>query len=154
MYAVGVVEFELVREVPAPVADVFARLADIESYDTWMPHKGSIRRGSRVTSTGELGVGTTYVDQTVMGAAPGEVAAYAPPHEVVYHWWLRPGKDAPGLEGWPGYQLEATGPGTTRVRHHVRLQTRRGYQVLTPALARVARRERTATLDALVASFG
>jgi len=49
--------------------------------------------------------------------------------------------------------LEAADDGTTLVRHHAKLHTYRWYRLATPALRWMARRERTATVDALQASF-
>ena len=53
-------ELHLERMVRAPIDAVFDKLADIESINEWQPHKGSIRRGSRKTSDGPVGLGTTY----------------------------------------------------------------------------------------------
>jgi uncharacterized protein YndB with AHSA1/START domain len=148
----GVVEFEVVRTVNAPIEQVFARLLDFAHYDDWMPRKGSIRKSSEQTSPGEPVVGTTYVDDTRFGKTPGEIAELERPHRLVFHWWDgREGKL--NAEGWPGYTLEAQDEHTTIVRHHARLQTYRLYRLATPVLSRIALRERTATVDALQASF-
>jgi uncharacterized protein YndB with AHSA1/START domain len=147
----GVVEFEVVRTVNAPIEEVFARLLDFARYDDWMPRKGSIRKSTE-TSPGEPTVGTTYVDDTRFGKTPGEIAELERPHRLVFHWWTgRPGKLT--AEGWPGYTLEAVDDHTTVVRHDARLQTYRHYRLATPVLGQIARRERTATIDALQASF-
>jgi hypothetical protein len=57
------------------------------------------------------------------------------------------------MEGWPGYTLEAGSDGSTLVRHHVSLRTYGIYRLATPVLRLIARRERTATVDALERSF-
>jgi uncharacterized protein YndB with AHSA1/START domain len=148
----GVAEFEVVRTVNAPIEQVFARLLDFARYDDWMPTKGSIRKSSEQTSPGEPAVGTTYVDDTRFGKTPGEIAELEAPTTLVFHWW----DGAEGklnAEGWPGYTLEAVDEHTTVVRHHARLQTYRHYRLATPVLAMIAKRERTATLEALQASF-
>lgn len=149
----GVVEFELERVVRAPIEEVFARLADIEGHNDWMPAKGSILRRTRLTSQGEVGLGTTYLDDTRVGPTPGEVVEFERPHTLVYHWWDRTRSGRLNAEGWPGYSLEATGEGSTLVRHHARMVTHGFYRVATPVLRRIALRERTATLKALAASF-
>ena len=69
----GDVELELQRTVNAPAADVFARLADIEGHNRWMPAKGSMLRRTRQTSPGSPAVGTTYEDTTRMGTMQGEI---------------------------------------------------------------------------------
>src|SRR5215203_6138759 len=60
----GVIEFECERTIKAPVEEVFARLADINGHNDWMPQKGSILRHTRQTSPGEPAVGTTFLDDT------------------------------------------------------------------------------------------
>jgi uncharacterized protein YndB with AHSA1/START domain len=149
----GDVEVEVERTVRAPIADVFARLADIEGHNAWMPKRGSILRQSRQTSPGPVGVGTTYEDRTRMGTMPGEVAEHVPPYRLVYHWWDRTSSGRTRMEGWPAYSLEARGERETLVRHHARLRANGIYALGTPLLKMFARRERTATLDALVRSF-
>jgi hypothetical protein len=57
------------------------------------------------------------------------------------------------MEGWPGYTLESVGERETRVRHDVRLRANGIRALGTPVLRIIARRERTATMDALVRSF-
>lgn len=147
------VEIEIQRTVGAPVAEVFARLADIEGHNRWMPARGSIRRSSRQTSPGPVGVGTTYEDDTRMGRMPGEVSEHSAPHRLVYHWWDATSSGRVKMEGWPGYTLEAVGERETLVRHDVRLRANGLYALGTPVLRIFARRERTVTLEALVRSF-
>ena len=149
----GDVEFEIERMVAAPVGEVFARLADIEGHNAWVPGRGSILRGTRQTSPGPVAVGTTYEDRTRMGTMPGEVAELAAPNRIVYHWWDRSSSGRTRMEGWPGYTLEAVNEGETLVRHQVRLRANGIRALGTPVLRMVARRERTATLDALARSF-
>ncbi|KGN37594.1 SRPBCC family protein [Knoellia subterranea] len=149
----GVVEFELARVVHAPVADVFARLADIDGYDAWMPKRGSIRRHSEQTTSGPPRLGTTYLDRTLAGPTPGEISEFEPPTRLVFHWWTTQGGKVVA-EGWPAYRLEAKGDHTTLVHHHARLETRGIYRPVTPLLRWMAVRERTTTVEALQASFG
>ena len=78
----GVVEFELQRTIKAPIADVFARLADVEGHNEWMPKKGSIHRNSTLTSPGPAALGTTYVDSTTFGKTPGEIVEFDPPRRL------------------------------------------------------------------------
>ncbi|CAN7241062.1 hypothetical protein [Knoellia sp. LjRoot47] len=150
----GVVEFELARIVHAPVADVFARLADIDGHNTWMPQRGSILHHTEKTSPGPPGLGTTYLDQQLFGWTPGEISEFDPPTLLVYHWWDKTRRGKVTVEGWPGYRLEAKGDHTTLVHHTARLVTYGAYRVATPVLHWIAVRERTATLDALETSFG
>ena len=150
---VGVIEFDVVRTISAPIEQVFARLADIEGHNDWMPKKGSILRRTQQTSPGECTLGTTYLDETSLGATPGDVVEFDPPHRLVYHWWDSSKAGKVKLEGWPGYSLEATDPMTTLVRHHATMHTHGLYRFATPLLRRVVVKERTATVDALKLSF-
>ena len=148
----GEAELHLERMIKAPITAVFDRLADIEGINEWQPHRGSIRRRSVKTSPGPVGLGTTYVDSTRFGRAPGEVSTFDRPTRLVFHWH----QSVAGrilAEGWPGYDLEAVVESETLVRHHVRLRTYFVYAPATPILERIARRERTAVLDALEASL-
>lgn len=150
---VGIIEFEVVRSIGAPIEQVFARLADIEGHNDWMPAKGSILRRTRQTSPGECTLGTTYLDETSLGATPGEVVEFDPPRRLVYHWWDNSKAGKVKLEGWPGYSLETTGPMTTLVRHQATMHTHGLYRFATPLLRRIVVKERTATVDALKLSF-
>lgn len=149
----GVIEFELSRTIPAGIDDVFDRLADIEGYNDWMPAKGSMLRRTRQTSPGTPGLGTTYLDDTSFGPTPGEIVDFQPPHILVYHWWDKAKRGKLTLEGWPAYRLDAHDDETTVVRHHAEVRTYGVYRLATPLLRRIALKERTATLDALLASF-
>lgn len=153
MRIVGVIELEVVRHIRAPIEQVFARLADIEGHNDWMPKKGSILRRTHQTSSGEPTVGTTYLDETSYGPTPGEVIEFDPPHRLVYHWWDKSKAGKVKLEGWPGYSLEVTDGDATLVRHHATMRTFGLYRIATPLLRLVAVRERTATVDALKVSF-
>lgn len=149
----GDAELNLERMVKAPINAVFERLADIESINEWQPRRGSIRRKSVQTSPGPVGRGTTYVDSTLFGKAPGEVETFDRPERLVYHWRQAAPWGSLLAEGWPGYTLESVGERETLVRHDARLTTYGIYGPATPVMKRIALRERTAVLDALEASF-
>ena len=149
----AVFEFELERTVQAPIEQVFARLTDINGHNDWMPKTGSILKHTEQTSPGESALGTTFVDDTRYGRTPGEIVEYDPPSSVVFHWWEPGAKGKVRTEGWPGYSLEAVADNATRVRHHARLHAYGIYRLGMPLWRRVAVRERTATIDALKASF-
>jgi uncharacterized protein YndB with AHSA1/START domain len=151
--AMRVIEFELERRIKAPIHDVFARLSDIEGHNEWMPKKGSILRHTQQTSPGVPALGTTFIDRTVFGPTPGEIVEFDEPHALTYHWWDSSRSGKLQTEGWPGYALETADDGTTVVRHHAKLHTYGLYRLATPILRRIAVRERTATVDALKASF-
>jgi uncharacterized protein YndB with AHSA1/START domain len=149
----GVIKFELTRTVDARIQDVFARLADINGHNDWMPKKGSMLRRTRQTSPGAPAHGTTYLDETSYGPTPGEIAEFQPPYTLVYHWWDRSKAGRLKLEGWPAYRLEASDDDSTLVHHHAKMHTYGLYRLATPFLRRIAKKERAATLEALAASF-
>lgn len=149
----GVIEFDVTRTVHAEIHDVFARLADIEGHNDWMPKRGSMLRRTRQTSPGAPALGTTFVDETSMGPTPGEIAEFEPPHTLVYHWWDKSKSGKLKLEGWPAYRLETAEGGSTLVHHHAKLDTYGMYRFAAPVLRRIAKKERTVTLEALAASF-
>ncbi|MFC7359183.1 SRPBCC family protein [Nocardioides astragali] len=146
-------EFELTRTVRAPIEQVFARLADVEGHNEWMPDKGSMLRRTRQTSAGPPGLGTTYEDSTTVGLVPGEIVEFDPPRRIVHHWWDSTRSGRIKMEGWPGYTLESTGDNETLVRHHAKLRAHGIYRMATPVLKRMALKERTVTLEALQKSF-
>ena len=149
----GVIEFDLTRTVHAGIQDVFARLSDIDGHNDWMPEGRSMLRRTRQTSPGAPRLGTTFLDETSFGPTPGEIVEFEPPHVLVYHWWDKSKKGKLKLEGWPAYRLEANEDGSTLVRHHAELRTYGLYRLAAPFLRRIAKKERTVTLEALVASF-
>ena len=149
----GEAELHLERMVKAPIDAVFDRLADIESINEWQPHKGSIRRGSRKTSPGPVGPGTTYEDSTLFGKAPGEVETFEQPTRLVYHWRQKAPWGSMLAEGWPGYTLEAVGARRDARAPRRAAQDVRNLWSRDPVMKRIALRERTAVLDALEASF-
>ncbi|MET0859516.1 MAG: hypothetical protein ABW091_00675 [Microbacterium sp.] len=149
----GVIEFDLTRTVRAEIQRVFARLADIDGHNDWMPKNGSILRRTRQTSPGTPALGTTFLDETSFGPTPGEIAEFQPPHTLVYHWWDTAKSGKLKLEGWPAYRLETSDGESTLVHHHAELHTHGAYRIATPLLRRIAMKERAITLDALAASF-
>lgn len=153
LITMGVIEFELQRTIRAPIHAVFARLADINGHNEWMPRKGSILRHTQQTSPGEPALGATFLDETTYGPTPGEIVEFDAPHTLVYHWWDRSRSGKIKTEGWPGYSLQSADNNTTVVRHHAKMHTYGIYRLVTPIFRRIAVRERTATIDALKASF-
>lgn len=147
------IEFELERTIGAPIEQVFARLVDIEGHNDWLADTGSMLKRTRQTSSGEPGVGTTFIDETTQGTMPGEIVELEAPRTVVYHWWEKSRSGKLKFEGWPSYHLEPSGAGGTRVRHRGKLVAYGAWRLGTPLFRRMAVRERTITVDALKKSF-
>ncbi len=72
---------------------------------------------------------------------------------MVHHWWDRTRSGRLKAEGWPGYSLQSVSDGTTLVRHHAKMHTYGLSRLATPMFRRIALKERTATMEALKASF-
>ena len=147
------VEFVIERQIEAPIDRVFARLADIEGHNDWMPERGTMFKHVRQTSPGDSQVGTTYLEDTTQGPQSGEIVELEAPHKLTYHWWDETKSGKLRFEGWPGYALERSGPTGTLVRHHGKLTMYGIYVLGAPIFRRLAVRERTTTIEALKASF-
>ncbi len=146
----AIIQIDVERDIDAPLADVFARVIDIPGYSSWLPEE-SESRGGKLTSSGPVGVGTTYIDDTKHGPEPGEVVELEEPTRVVF----RQRFSKLGLtleEKLHTYVLEATNGGT-RVRYSFNWKMRGPLRLLERFGARVATKERNIVFDALKASF-
>jgi uncharacterized protein YndB with AHSA1/START domain len=144
------VRYEVRTTIDRPIGDVFARLADLDGYRTWMRRTGLFRRSGR-TSDAPLGLGSAYFDATRMGTFRGEVTEYEPPTRIAFretlHWF---GSDL--MEARPAYTLEADGDKT--IVHHVAVGELFGVmRLMKPVAALMARGERTRTVEALTRSL-
>jgi uncharacterized protein YndB with AHSA1/START domain len=129
-----------------PITDVFARLADLDGYRTWMRRTGLFRRSGR-TSDGPVGLGTAYFDATRMGTFRGEVTDFEPPARIGFRETLRWfGSDL--IEARPEYFLKADGDKT--ILHHIAEGELFGMiRFMKPAAALLARSERARTIKSL-----
>jgi uncharacterized protein YndB with AHSA1/START domain len=140
------VRYESRTTIDRPISDVFARLADVDDYRTWMRRTGLFRRSGR-SSDGPIGLGTAYFDATRMGTFRGEVSDYEPPTRIGFretlHWF---GSDL--MEARPAYVLEADRDKT--VVHHVAEGELFGMmRLMKPVAALLARSERARTVESL-----
>ena len=129
-----------------PIGDVFARLADLDDYGTWMRRTGLFRRSGQ-TSDGPLGLGTAYIDATRMGTFRGQITDYQPRSQIRFRETLRWfGSDL--MEARPEYFLEADRDRT--IVHHVAEGELFGFmRLMKPVAALLARSERTRTVQSL-----
>src|SRR4051794_8149764 len=140
------IRYETRTTIDRPISDVFARLADVDGYRTWMRRTGVFRRSGR-TSDGPLGPGTAYFDATRMGTFRGAVTDYEPPSRLGFRETLRWfGSDL--MEARPAYILEADGDKT--IVHHVAEGELFGMmRLMKPVAALLARSERARTVESL-----
>ena len=140
------VRYERRMTIDRPISDVFARLADLDGYKTWMRRTGLFRRSGQ-TSDGPLGLGTAYFDATRMGTFRGEVTDYEPPARIGFRETLRWfGSDL--MEARPEFILEAEGDKT--IVHHIAQGELFGMmRLMKPVAALMARSERARTIEPL-----
>ena len=140
------VRYETRATIDRPVSDVFARLADLDGYRTWMRRTGLFRRTWQ-TSDGPVGPGTTYLDATRMGAFRGEVTDYEPPARIGFRETLRWfGSEL--MEARPAYTLEAD-QDKTIVQHVAEGELFGMMRLMKPVAALLARSERARTVESL-----
>ena len=140
------IRYETTATIDRPISDVFARLADLEGYRTWMRHTGLFRRSGQ-TSDGPVGPGTAYFDATRMGTFRGVVTDYEPCTRIGFRETLRWfGSDL--MEARPEYILEADRDKT--IVHHVAEGELFGMmRLMKPVAALLARSERARTVESL-----
>jgi len=140
------VRYETRTTIASPIDDVFARLAGVDDYRTWMRRTGLFRRSGQ-TSNGPLGLGTSYFDATRMGTFHGEVTDYEPSARIGFRETLRWfGSDL--MEARPEYILEADLYKT--IVHHVAEGELFGMmRLMKPVAALLARSERARTVESL-----
>ncbi|HUK44134.1 MAG TPA: SRPBCC family protein [Gaiellaceae bacterium] len=144
--AATTVRYEARTTIDRPIGEVFARLADLDGYTTWMHRTGLFRRSGQ-TSDGPLGPGTAYFDATRMGTFRGQVTDYQPPSRIGFRETLRLfGSDL--MEARPEYLLEADRDRT--IVHHIAEGELFGLmRLMKPVAALLARSERTRTVESL-----
>lgn len=144
------VRYESRTTINRPIDEVFARLADLDRYGTWMHRTGLFRRCGQ-TSEGPLGEGTAYFDATRMGTFRGEVTDFQPPSRIAFRETLRWfGSDL--SEARPEYFLEADQERT--IVHHVATgELFRWMRLMKPFASLLASSERGRTLKSLQRSL-
>ena len=144
--ASSTVRYESRTTIDRPIGDVFARLADLAGYGTWMHRTGLFRRCGQ-TADGPLGKGTAYFDASRMGTFQGEVTDFQPPSRIGFRETLRWFGSAV-MEARPEYFLETDQERT--IVHHVAEGELFGWmRLMKPLAALLARRERARTVESL-----
>src|SRR4051794_9964210 len=144
------VRYETHTTIDRPIGEVFARLADLDGYRTWMRRTGLFRRSGQTTE-GPVGLGTAYFDATRMGTFRGEVDDYEPPARIGFRETLHLfGTDL--MEARPEYAHEADGD-TTIVHHVAEGELFGAMRLMKPVAALLARSERARTVESLKRSL-
>ena len=142
----SIVRYESRTTIDRSIGDVFARLADLPGYRTWMHRTGLFRRCGQ-TSDPPLGKGTAYFDASRMGTFRGEVTDFTPPSRIAFRETLRWfGSDV--MEARPEYFLEAQQERT--IVHHVAEGELFGWmRLMKPVAGLLAKSERSRTVESL-----
>src|SRR5829696_1068896 len=144
--ASSTVRYESGTTIDRSIGDVFARLADLPAYETWMHRTGLFGRCGQ-TSDGPLGKGTAYFDASRMGTFHGEVTDFEPPSRIGFRETLRRfGSDV--MEARPEYFLEAD-QGRTIVHHVAEGELFGWMRLMKPVAALLAKSERARTVESL-----
>ena len=144
------IEIELERDIDAPLAEVFARLIDIEGFSTWLPGE-SASRSCTLTFPGSVRVGTTYIDETKDGPMVGEVVELEAPTRVVFQQRLM----KLGLAVDTALQTNVLREidGGTRVHHRFNEKLSGPLRIFERFVVRASTQEPNIVFDALKASF-
>ncbi len=131
----GPITVENQLEIRRPVGDVFSFVCDHEHLPAWTV---GVKRATR-TSTGPIGVGTTY---SVVGRMLGrrvrstyEVTAYEP--DTLFSGRMT----SPSFSFEETYRFETDGEGRTMVRVHVEARPGRALRLLGPLLVLAMNRQ-------------
>ena len=140
------VRYESRTTIDRTIEEVFARLADLPAYNSWMHRTGLFRRCGQV-SDGPIEKGTAYFDATRMGTYRGEVTDFERPSRIGFRETLR-WLGSTVTEARPEYFLEADQERT--IVHHVAEGELFGWmRLMKPAALLLARSERARTLKSL-----
>jgi uncharacterized protein YndB with AHSA1/START domain len=140
------VRYEINTTIDRPIGDVFARLADLDGYRTWMRRTGLFRRSAQ-TSDSPVGQGSPYLDATRMGTFRGAVTDYEPPARIGFCETLRVfGFDL--MEARPSYTLKEDRDRTI-VNHVAEGELFGVMRVMKPVAVLLARSERARTVESL-----
>lgn len=151
-YCSPMIETRVQCAIDAPIEDVFDRLVDLPSWSAWLDGEcGSL--GSRYTSPGPTGLGSTYEDSIRNGwVVPGELVEYDAPNRVTF--LNRVSVDGElGLETRLAYVLRSLSPCTTSVEHHFRAEFSGPLADMEEALAGAMPAERRRISESLRCSF-
>ena len=143
------IRYESRTTIDRSIEEVFARLADLRAYSSWMHRTGLFRRCDQ-TSDGPIEKGTEYFDATRMGTYRGEVTDFERPSRIGFRESLR--WFGAVMEARPQYFLEADHERT--IVHHVAEGELFGWtRLMKPAAALMASSERARTLKSLKRSL-
>ncbi len=138
---------ERTATIAKPPAELFAYLADLANLDEWMTGIVS----AEVTSSGELGVGSTARVVRALGSqrveAPLTIAEYDPPRHLVIT------SEVAGVNVAASLDLDPAGGDTTELRFAMEIRGSMLTRFMEPMIAGAAGGEIDATLERLRSRF-
>lgn len=145
------ITFRVERTIARPRAEVFARLADVDAYRSWLPTSVIFRGGAFTAPGTNPRRNVAYVEKTPLGSFPGRIVAYEPPAMIALQTpMILMGRCV--FESRPRYVLDEA-DGATVVHHFAEGEFYGPWRVFEPGGRRLARYERTRIMDALTRSF-
>jgi uncharacterized protein YndB with AHSA1/START domain len=118
-----VIELRWETDINASADRVFSVLADLRDYDRWLPRSTAFN-GTTTISEGPIGVGTAYVEPSMLGTRNGTVTEYVRPTRLDFE---QPMSLKPRALGVVGIRLSHTitaGPGSVHLVRVLQLSPR------------------------------
>ena len=138
-------------DVRGTAEQVWSRLADLRSYDEWLPRSGAFK-GTGEISPGPIAVGTTYVERDPTGVRNGRVTELSKPTGLAFS---QPHTMKPAALGTIGiearYDLTQQGD-RVRVRRSVEFTPQGPVKLVFPLVERMLVAENKRIMAALEAS--
>ena len=72
------IKIELTEHIGKPAKEVFEFITDLSNVSDSLKEEGAIYRGTKQTSEGPIGLGTTYTDTSTSGPMRGEIVEWEP----------------------------------------------------------------------------
>ncbi len=72
------IKFELTEHIGKSIKEVFEFITDLSNVSDSLKEEGAIYRGTKQTSEGPIGLGTTYTDKSTLGSMHGEIVKWEP----------------------------------------------------------------------------
>jgi uncharacterized protein YndB with AHSA1/START domain len=144
------VELKFEADIRASAERVFALLADLRNYDSWLPNSAAFR-GTIAVSAGPIAVGTTYVEPGPMGTRHGVVTEMDPPRRLCFE---QPMTMKPRVFGVIGIKLSHTLTASVSSVHLLRalvLSPKGAVALATPIVVPQFRAENERMMKALKA---
>jgi uncharacterized protein YndB with AHSA1/START domain len=137
---------EVTITVNRPVEEVFQLVSDISNYSNWVTPNSPYFIESKVTSGGQVGLGTTFEDKLRLGKTVGKVVEYQPVERLVFEQKWYPESHA--FEARIEYHFEPVN-GDTRISRNLIMTPVEWAKPLKASLTEMSREESQRTCEAI-----